>query len=95
MNIYAPLEHTLHIPWVLQATVLAAGLLMLGGLVLRRQIAAADGGVVPDEGVTLRNVVEVVIDALASLARDVMGEDWKSYFPLVGTVFVFILVSAK
>ncbi len=93
MNIYAPLEHAFHIPWVLQATVLAAGLLMLGGLVLRRQIAAADGGIVPDEGVTLRNVTEVVVDALASLARDIMGEDWRAYFPLVGTMFVFILVS--
>lgn len=93
MNIYAPLEHAFHIPWVLQATVLAAGLLMLGGLVLRRQIAAADGGIVPDEGVTLRNVTEVVVDALASLARDIMGEDWRTYFPLVGTMFVFILVS--
>jgi len=93
VNIYAPLEHAFHISWVLQATVLAAGLLMLGGLVLRRQIAAADGGIVPDEGVTLRNVTEVVVDALASLARDIMGEDWRSYFPLVGTMFVFILVS--
>ena len=93
MNIYAPLEHAFHIPWVLQATVLAVGLLMLGGLVLRRQIAAADGGIVPDEGVTLRNVTEVVVDALASLARDIMGEDWRTYFPLVGTMFVFILVS--
>ncbi len=93
MNIYAPLEHAFHIPWVLQASVLAAGLLMLGGLVLRRQIALADGGIVPDEGVTLRNVTEVVVDALASLARDIMGEDWRTYFPLVGTMFVFILVS--
>ena len=42
MNIYAPLEHAFHISWVLQATVLAAGLLLFGGLVLRRQIAAAD-----------------------------------------------------
>ncbi len=93
MNIYAPLEHAFHIPWVLQASVLAAGLLMLGGLVLRRQIVAADGGIVPDEGVTLRNVTEVLVDALASLARDIMGEDWRAYFPLVGTMFVFILVS--
>jgi F-type H+-transporting ATPase subunit a len=93
VNIYAPLHHFLGVPWVLQATFLAAGLLMLGGLVLRRQIAAADGGVLPDEGVTLRNVTEIVVDALASLARDIMGEEWRRYFPLVGTMFLFILVS--
>jgi F-type H+-transporting ATPase subunit a len=93
VNIYAPLEHAFHIPWVLQASVLAAGLMMLGGLVLRRQIAVADGGIVPDEKVTLRNVTEVLVDGLASLARETMGEDWRSYFPLVGTMFVFILLS--
>lgn len=93
MNIYAPLEHAFHIPWVIQAALLASLLLLAAGLVLRRQIAAAEGGVLPDEGVTLRNVAEVLVDALASLARDIMGEHWRRYFPLVGTIFVFILVS--
>ena len=60
---------------------------------IRRQIAAAGGGVVPDEGVTLRNVVEVIVDRLANLARDVMGEEWRRYFPLVGAIFVFIVLS--
>jgi len=93
VNIYAPLEHALHIPWVVQAALLASVLVVLTGVLLRRQIAAAGGGVLPDEGVTLRNVVEVLVDGLASLAQDVMGEHWRRYFPLVGTIFVFILVS--
>lgn len=93
MSIYGPLEETFHIPQVLQAAVLAVGILMLGGVMIRRQISAASGGVMPDEGVTLRNFVEVVIEGLAGLARDVMGEDWRRYFPLVGAIFVFILVS--
>lgn len=93
MNLYAPLEHALHIPWVMQAAILAGLLLLIAGQVIRRQIAAAGEGVVPDEGVTLRNVTEVLVDALGALARDTMGEEWRSYFPLVGTIFVFILVS--
>jgi F-type H+-transporting ATPase subunit a len=93
VSIYEPLEHALHIPQVVQATVLAVALLLVSGLVIRRQIAAAGGGVLPDEGVTLRNVVEVMVGGLANLARDVMGEDWRHYFPLVGAIFVFILVS--
>jgi F-type H+-transporting ATPase subunit a len=93
VNIYAPLEHALHVPWVVQATVLATGLLIVAALVTRRQIAASGGGVLPDEGISLRNVIEVVVDALASMARNVMGEDWRRYFPLVVTIFVFILVS--
>jgi F-type H+-transporting ATPase subunit a len=93
MNIYGPLEHALHIPWVIQAALLATLLLVVAGTLLRRQIAAAGGGVVPDEGITLRNMLEVLVDGLASLARDVMGDEWRKYFPLVGTIFVFILVS--
>ncbi len=93
MNIYGPIEHATHIPWVFQATFLAVGLLLVAGAVIRRQIAAAGGGVVPDEGVTLRNVAETLVDALANMARDVMGDGWRSYFPLVGTIFVFVLVS--
>lgn len=93
MNIYGPLEATFQIPQVLQAAVLAIGILMLGGLLIRRQIAAAGGGVMPDDGVTLRNFVEVVIEALANVARDVMGDEWRRYFPIVGAIFVFILVS--
>lgn len=93
MSIYEPLAQAFHVPPVLQASVLALGLLVLGGLLIRRQIAAAGGGVLPDEGVTLRNAVEVMVEALANLASDVMGEEWRRFFPLVGAIFVFIMVS--
>lgn len=93
MNIYGPLEHALHVPWVLQAAVLAAVLLAVAGALIRRQLAMAGGGVLPDEGVTLRNAIEVVVEGLAGLARDTMGEEWRRYFALVGTIFLFILVS--
>ncbi len=89
MNVYAFLED--HIPWVIQASILAAALLLAVGIGVRRQIAAAAGGVVPDEGVTLRNAAEVVVEGLSGLARDTMGEEWRRYFPVVGTIFVFIL----
>ena len=92
MSIYGPLE-SLGIPWVVQATLLTGLVLFAAGFAIRRQIAAADGGVVPDEGISLRNVFEVLVDALASLARDTMGDEWRRYFPLVGTIFVFVLLS--
>jgi len=93
VSIYGFLEHSLHIPWVFQATLLAVMVLFGAGLVMRRQIAAAGGGQLPDEGVTLRNVMEVMVEGLANMARDLMGEEWRRYFPLVVTIFAFILVS--
>ena len=92
MSIYGPLEHV-GVPQVFQAAVLVSLLLVAVGWAVRRQLADANGGVVPDEGVTLRNVMELVVDGLANLARQNMGEDWRRWFPLVGTIFVFILIA--
>ena len=91
MNIYTPLESV--VPWVVQASILASFLILAAGMLIRRRIATENGGLVPDEGVTLRNCFEVIVEALASLARDRMGDDWRKYFPIVGTMFVFILFS--
>ena len=91
MNIYTPLESA--VPWVIQATILVGVLILAAGLLIRRRIAAEGGGLVPDEGITLRNCFEVLVETLANLARDRMGEDWRKYFPVVGTMFLFILFS--
>ncbi len=91
MNIYTPLESV--VPWVVQASILAGFLILAAGMLIRRRIATENGGLVPDEGVTLRNCFEVIVEALANLARDRMGDDWRKYFPIVGTMFVFILFS--
>ena len=91
MNIYHPLEP--FVPWVVQAALLTGILMMAAGYLVRRKLTAAGGGVLPDEGVTLRNILEVMIEALADLARDRIGEDWRKYFPIVGTMFIFILFS--
>ncbi len=92
MTIYGPLEG-LGVPVPLQATLLAGILLIVSGILVRRQIVAANGGVVPDEGLTLRNAYEIVIEGLSSLAESNMGPDWRRWFPIVGSIFFFILIS--
>jgi F-type H+-transporting ATPase subunit a len=91
VNIYTPLEGT--VSWVIQASLLGGILLVVGGLLIRRRIAQAGGGVVPDEGVSLRNMVELLVEMLGNLAQDRIGPDWRKYFPVVGTMFLFILVA--
>jgi F-type H+-transporting ATPase subunit a len=91
VNIFTPLDPT--IPWVFQAVLFAAFLLIMAGVKVRSTIASTGGGVVPDEGVSLRNFLEVIIEALSGLAKDRMGEDWRKYFPIVATMFFFILIS--
>lgn len=93
MNVFHGLEHATHIPWVIWSTLFAAGLLLLSGVVIRSQLAAANGGVVPDEGFTLRNVIELLVEMLSGLAEENMGPNWRKYFPFIGTLFLFILLS--
>jgi F-type H+-transporting ATPase subunit a len=84
----------LHIPVLLQSLVLATIVVLLVSLLVNAGLKrAADGGVIPEEGITLRNFLEVLLDGIVSLGKDVMGEKWATYMPLVGTLGFFILVS--
>jgi F-type H+-transporting ATPase subunit a len=91
--LFEQIQHWTGLAWFIQAALVAAGLLLFGGVLVRRRLAAVGGGLVPDEGITLRNVLEVLVEWLANMARERMGPDWRKYFPIVGTMFFFILVS--
>jgi F-type H+-transporting ATPase subunit a len=91
--LFEQIQHWTGLAWFIQAALVAAGLLLFAGLLVRRRLDAAGGGVVPDEGVTLRNLLEVLVEWLAGMARERMGPEWRKYFPIVGTMFFFILIS--
>jgi len=91
--LFEQIEHVTHVAWFVHAAIVAGAILLLAGVLVRRKLTGPAGGVVPDEGVTVRNVAEVLVEWLAGLARERMGPDWRRYFPLVGTLFFFILVS--
>jgi F-type H+-transporting ATPase subunit a len=93
VNIFQALEHATHVPWVIWSALFAAALLLVSGLLVRARLAAANGGLVPDAGFSLRNVLEVLVEMLRGLAEQNMGPDWRKYFPIIGTIFFFILIS--
>jgi F-type H+-transporting ATPase subunit a len=92
MNIFSALEHSIHVPWVILSALFAGGLLLLMGLSVRRAITNG-GGVMPEEGVSTRNVFEVIVEYLLDLGEMTMGDQARKYFPVVGTIFFFILIS--
>ena len=67
-------------------------LLLLASVAVRSRIAATNGGIVPDEGVTIRNTVEVILEGLTGLAKQTMGAEWRKWFPFAGAMFFFILI---
>lgn len=93
MSLFRELQALTHVSWVIWSALFAAALVLGSGLLVRARLAAAKGGVIPDEGFSFRNILEVLVEMLAGLARENMGPDWRRYFPLVGTIFFFILIS--
>ena len=93
MNIFDTLAHQFHTQWIFFSALAAAGLLILAGISVRRAVAGENGGVVPEEGLSVRNVIEVMIEALGDLGETTIGDEWRKYFPVVGTIFFFVLVS--
>jgi len=91
MSIYSPLENSFHVPWVLQAALFSGLLLIVAGLAVRRRLATGDP-TLPDEGVSLRNMLEVITEYLAGLAEMTMGVEYRRWFPIVGTIFLFVLL---
>ena len=93
MNLFQSLEHATHIPWVIWSALFAGALLLVSGVFVRARLAAAHGGIVPDTGFSLRNVLELLVEMLSDLAEQNMGPHWRKYFPIIGTIFFFILIS--
>jgi F-type H+-transporting ATPase subunit a len=76
------------------AIVAAIGLTALTSLVIAWRVGATIGpdSLVPDGRVSLRNAIEVLFEGVCSLAEDVIGHEWKSYMPFLGTLGLFIMI---
>ena len=93
MNVFEALEHATGLHWAISSSLFAVALLLGSGLLVRSRLAATQGGLVPDTGFTLRNVLELLVEMLKGLAEQNMGPHWRKYFPIIGTIFFFILIS--
>ena len=76
----------------IQTMLVCAGLVLLFGLLVRRGLAR-DSGLIPPGRTTLRNVLEVLLEGLTSMMRDVIGPEWRRFAPIVTTMALFILIS--
>ena len=76
---------------------LAAWMVMLGILTVawigRRRLKGTRDPVVPDDGVTVRNVLELLVEGIGTMAEDVVGHRGRGCAYLFGSFFIFILVS--
>ena len=91
--VFEQLEHATGVPWMVWSSIAAAALLLGSGFLVRSRLAATNGGIVPDDGLSVRNGFEILTQMLAGLAEQNMGHNWRRYFPFIATLFFFILIS--
>jgi F-type H+-transporting ATPase subunit a len=88
-----PLVNATGLPMILVAALFVVALLLAMGFVVRGRLAQADGGVLPDEGLSIRNAAELLVEMMSSLAEQNMGPHWRRYFPIIGSIFFFVLTA--
>lgn len=93
MNFFTFMQDATHVPWYLWSALFAAVVFLVTCAVMSRSLsrAAADGGLIPDAGFSVRNVFEVLVEFVADFSEEAMGPHWRRYFPFVATLFFYIL----
>ena len=91
------LAHKLHLPQG-GDTVLTFGLvgliLVVIGLFYRAKVGSVENTVLPDKGISFRNLVEAYGQFIYNQCKAVLGENKApQYFPFIATLFIFILFS--
>ncbi|MCM2278013.1 MAG: F0F1 ATP synthase subunit A [Oligoflexia bacterium] len=87
-----------HAPNHVVMAALVALMLLITTFIARGQLLSVmkmtDGGLVPESRLTFRNFFEIVAEKLYALTESVIGHhDAPIYFPVIGTLFVFIFTS--
>lgn len=72
---------------------LTAFLLLLVAVRIHRLYTDGTDALVPDGRLSLKNVIEILVEGVYNFLHDVLGNQTARFFPLLGTVFIFILVS--
>ena len=83
-----------HIPGHVLTMGLVSFLLILTGLIYRSKVSNVENAVIPDKGITFRNMIELYGNFIYSQCKAVLGEkDAPKYFPFIATIFLLIWIS--
>ncbi len=74
------------------ALLVMAVLLVLAYLA-RRALSRSTDPVVPEEGISVRNLLELLVELVAGLSDSIIGSKGRKYVHLFGSFFIFILTA--
>ncbi|HEY1373848.1 MAG TPA: F0F1 ATP synthase subunit A [Candidatus Binatia bacterium] len=74
-------------------TAIVVALVVIGlALAFRSALRTSSDAAIPEEGTTVRNVMEMLVEIVVSLSDSIIGKKGRRYVPLFGTLFLFILI---
>jgi F-type H+-transporting ATPase subunit a len=90
---FSSLSHALHVPGHVLTFFFIAFVLLVVGFIYRSKIAERKNVIVPDGGISFRNIIEAIGEFIYQLAVSIMGEkNTKSYYQMIICVFIFIFL---
>jgi F-type H+-transporting ATPase subunit a len=93
-SIFGQIESATTLPAHSAALVVGSLIMLVAGLVYRAQLSNVKNFIIPDKGITSRNIMEALGQAMYGTAKTVMGEESaKKYFSYIIFVFLFILIN--
>jgi F-type H+-transporting ATPase subunit a len=93
-NFFNEASHAIHQPAHTLALIVGSLVMLVAGVLYRAQIHKVKNYIIPDAGISVRNILEFLASAMYNTAKTVMGEDSaKKYFPYIIFVFMFILIN--
>jgi F-type H+-transporting ATPase subunit a len=72
---------------------LVFAILLVCGLLYKSSLKSVEEEVIPAPGFSLKNVVQVAVEKLYDLVGGVIHHHPEEYFPLLGSIFIYIFVS--
>ena len=74
-------------------SVLVTLVLIIFGFKVRASLTNVEAALVPEDGMTVRNIAEAFVEAIVGIAKSAIPDHSERYVPLLGALFVFILLS--
>lgn len=88
------LEHALHVPQHVITFALMGLVFVLIGVFYRAKVSGVKNSVIPDRGITFRNIFEALGQFIYNLARNIMGEEEaKKYYTVIMLLFTFVFMN--
>ncbi len=72
---------------------LVMGLVILMGFLVNRRLRKTRDTIIPDDRLTLRNILELIVEGILKLLDDNMGKRGRDFVFIIGGLVVFILFS--